>query len=86
MDGTKLSNEAGIILPGTWELPSVGKQGTIQNPIFAALPFWDPSWKSFPRSCAVLLLAKLDGIEIQLFIRPESDLWLPLSLILQLTR
>ena len=42
------------------------------NPIFAALPFGDPCWKSFPRSCAVLLLAKLNGIEIQLFVRTNG--------------
>ena len=49
------------------------------NSIFAALPFGDSSWKSFPRSCAVLLFTKLDGIEIQIFIGPESDHWPCLS-------
>ena len=51
------------------------------NPIFAALPFGDPCWKSFPRSCAVLLLAKLNGIEIQLFVlsNQRSGCWPILS-------
>ena len=51
------------------------------NSIFAALPFGDPALKSFPRSCAVLLLAKLNGIEIQLFVLSDqrSGYWPILS-------
>ena len=51
------------------------------NPIFAALPFGDPALKSFPRSWAVLLLAKLNGLEIQLFVLSDqcSGYWPILS-------
>ena len=51
------------------------------NPIFAALPFGDPALKSFPRSWAVLLLAKLNGLEIQLFVLSDqcSGYWPVLS-------
>ena len=31
MDGTALSNEAGITLTGNWELPAPGSTGTIKN-------------------------------------------------------
>ena len=29
--GTKLSNQAGVTLPGNWKLPALGTIGTIQN-------------------------------------------------------
>ena len=31
MDGTTLSNKAGITLTGNWQIPSVGTPGTIRN-------------------------------------------------------